>query len=81
MTTRLQKDSNSHRILAFLFAQTNGEARSRDIVQVDSWAFGARNNDGPMGTLMSNHYVIRVSRGLYQITVGGMKALDELNKP
>lgn len=77
----LQKNSNSHKILAYLFDQTNGEARSRDIVHVDPWAFGARNNDGPMGTLMRNHYVIRVSRGLYQITVGGMRALDELNKP
>lgn len=78
---RLQTNSNSHKVLAYLYGKDSGMATAKQIVtDVDAWAFGTVHSKGPMGTLMSNHYVVRVSRGLYQITVGGMQALKELDK-
>ncbi len=75
-----QKGSNSYRILAFLAEQDGGTAHASQIeAKVDPWAFGGVNRVGPMQTLLENKYVVKVGRGVYQLTVEGFKVLDQVN--
>jgi predicted transcriptional regulator len=72
----LQKDSTSHQILTLLSTKT--EVHSKEILAISNWAFGTRSNRGAMGTLMSNGYVERIRRGVYQITASGRNELNKL---
>lgn len=74
----LHVDCTSHVILAFLAKRPLGAARAFEIREVNSWAFGARNNTGPMGTLQANGFVEKIDRGVYGITQAGRDELRRL---